>query len=141
MVAKTHRMPHGVATISRMLKNIGLFCKRDLQKRPIFCKTTYIFKYPTNCSHPIRPVGCLISCVTVRKVAAANGKALLKNMTCKDGTRKMHTHTHTYATTHTHTHPMGRRHPVSKCQIAHKSVMPIVSACDGVSGSSTCCGV
>jgi len=36
-----------------MLKNIGLFCKRDLQKRPIFCKETYIFKHPTHRSHPI----------------------------------------------------------------------------------------
>jgi len=46
-------IPYGVATISRMLKNIGLFCKRDLQKRHIFCKETYIFKHPTNGSHPI----------------------------------------------------------------------------------------
>jgi len=46
-------MRYGVATISRMLKNIGLFCKRALQKRPIFCKETYIFKHPTNRSHPI----------------------------------------------------------------------------------------
>jgi len=45
---------YGVATISRMLKNIGLFCNRDLQKRPIFCKETYIFKHPTHRSHPIR---------------------------------------------------------------------------------------
>ena len=44
---------YGVATISRMLKNIGLFCKRALQKRPIFCKETCIFKHPTNRSHPI----------------------------------------------------------------------------------------
>jgi len=44
---------YGVATISRMLKNIGLFCKKDLQKRPIFCKETYIFKHPTHRSHPI----------------------------------------------------------------------------------------
>jgi len=44
---------YGVATISRMLKNIGLFCKRDLQKRPIFCKETYIFKHPTHRSRPI----------------------------------------------------------------------------------------
>jgi len=44
---------YGVATISRMLKNIGLFCKRALQKRPIFCKETYIFKHPTHRSHPI----------------------------------------------------------------------------------------
>jgi len=53
-----HRKPpmsgwYGVATISRMLKNIGLFCKRALQKKPIFCKETYIFKHPTHRSHPI----------------------------------------------------------------------------------------
>jgi len=29
---------HGVATISRLLQIIGFFCKRALQKRPIFCK-------------------------------------------------------------------------------------------------------
>ena len=28
----------GVATMSRLLENIGLFCKRAIQKRPIFCK-------------------------------------------------------------------------------------------------------
>jgi len=42
-----------VATINRMLKDIGLFCKRALQKRPVFCKETCIFKHPTNRSHPI----------------------------------------------------------------------------------------
>ena len=44
---------YGVATTSRMLKNIGLFCKRALQKRPVFCKETCIFKHPTHRSHPI----------------------------------------------------------------------------------------
>ena len=44
---------YGVATISRMLKNIGLFCKRALQKRPVFCQETCIFKHPTHRSHPI----------------------------------------------------------------------------------------
>jgi len=48
---------YGVATISRMLKNIGLFCKRALQKRPVFCKETCIFKHPTNRSHPIVNIG------------------------------------------------------------------------------------
>ena len=42
-----------MATISRLLKSIGLFCKRALQKRPIFSKETYNFKEPTNRSHPI----------------------------------------------------------------------------------------
>jgi len=49
-LTKSH---YGVATISRMLKNIGLFCKRALQKRPVLCKETCIFKHPTNRSHPI----------------------------------------------------------------------------------------
>jgi len=44
---------YGVATISRMLQIIGLFCKRALQKRPVFCKETFIFKHPTHRSHPI----------------------------------------------------------------------------------------
>jgi len=47
---------YGVATISRMLKNIGLFCKRALQKRPVFCKETCIFKHPTHRSHPIATI-------------------------------------------------------------------------------------
>ena len=47
MMAKTNRM-YEVATISRMLKNIGLFCKRAVQKRPIFCKETFIFQHSTN---------------------------------------------------------------------------------------------
>jgi len=39
---------YGVATISRFLKIVGLFCKRALQKRPIFCKETYEFQEATN---------------------------------------------------------------------------------------------
>ena len=46
---------YGVATISRLLKITGLFCKRALQKRPVFCKETCIFKHPTHRSHPISP--------------------------------------------------------------------------------------
>ena len=42
-----------VATISRLLKIIGLFCKRALLKRLYSAKETYDFKEPTNCSHPI----------------------------------------------------------------------------------------
>ena len=46
-----------VATISRLPKNIGLFCKRALYKRLYFAKETYIFKEPTNHSHPIVTLG------------------------------------------------------------------------------------
>jgi len=65
---------YGVATISRLLKIIGLFCKRALQKRPISSKETCNSKEPTNHSHPIALVH----------------------------TPKIHTRTH--ARTHTHTH-------------------------------------
>jgi len=44
---------YGVASMSRTLKIIGLFCKRALQKRPIFCKETYMFKRSIDRSHPI----------------------------------------------------------------------------------------
>ena len=45
--------PYVVATISRILKIIGLFCKRALQKRLYDEKETYNFKEPTSRSHPI----------------------------------------------------------------------------------------
>ena len=45
--------PYGVASISRLLKITGLFCKGALQKRRYSAKETYNFKEPTNRSHPI----------------------------------------------------------------------------------------
>jgi len=50
----THTLdtPYGVATMSRILKIIGLFCKKTLQKRRYSAKETYDFKEPTNRSHP-----------------------------------------------------------------------------------------
>ena len=44
---------HEVATTSRLLKIIRLFCKRALQKRAYPAKEIYKFKEPTNRSHPI----------------------------------------------------------------------------------------
>ena len=52
-VVETCISTHGVATISRLLKIIGLFCKRDLLKRRYSTKEPYNFKEPTNRSHPI----------------------------------------------------------------------------------------
>jgi len=58
---------YGVATISRLLKIIGLFCKRALHKRPIFSKEICDFKEPTNRSHPI---SCICMChIYVTQVA------------------------------------------------------------------------
>ena len=38
----------GMATVSRLLKIIGLFCKRAIQKRRYSAKETYDFEEPTN---------------------------------------------------------------------------------------------
>ena len=53
VLAHMWRRGYGVATISRLPKNIGIFCKRALWKRPYSARETYIFKEPTNHSHPI----------------------------------------------------------------------------------------
>jgi len=42
---------HSAATISRLLRIIGLFCKRALQKRLYSAEENYNFKEPTNRSH------------------------------------------------------------------------------------------
>jgi len=42
-----------MSTISRFLKDVGLFCERALQTRWSSAKQTYIFKEPTNHSHRI----------------------------------------------------------------------------------------
>ena len=46
---------YGVATTSRLLEMIGLFCKRALWKRLYSAKETYTFKEPTNRSHCTAP--------------------------------------------------------------------------------------
>jgi len=52
-----------VATISRLLKIIGLFCKTALQKRRYSAKETYNFKEPTNRSHLIPHFQLSPSCI------------------------------------------------------------------------------
>jgi len=47
-----HKCTHTSAR-PRLLKIIGLFCKRALYKRRYSAKETYNFKKPTNCGHPI----------------------------------------------------------------------------------------
>ena len=44
---------YGVATISRLLEIIGLFCKRALYKRLYSAKETWNFEEPTYRSYPI----------------------------------------------------------------------------------------
>jgi len=44
---------YGVATISRLLKILGLFCRKSAVLQGSFAKEPYNFKEPTNRSHPI----------------------------------------------------------------------------------------
>jgi len=44
---------YGVAMISRLLKIIGLFCKRALVKSLYSAQETWTFMEPTHLSHPI----------------------------------------------------------------------------------------
>jgi len=44
---------YGVATITRLLKIIGLFCRIQSPLQSSFAKETYNCKEPTNRSHPI----------------------------------------------------------------------------------------
>ena len=71
---------YGVATISRLLQMIGLFCTRALYKRRYSAKETYNFMEPTHRSHPIS--------IEIRMLNA----------------RTHSTHTHNTHTQHTHTH-------------------------------------
>jgi len=71
---------YGVASISRLLKILGLFCNRALLKRLYSAKETYYFKEPTDCSHPIAT--CLYTHIHTY----------------------IHTHTYTYIHTYIHTH-------------------------------------
>jgi len=59
----------GVASYSRLLKIIGLFCKRDLEKRRYSAKETRHFKEPANRSHPMPG---LLRVVSMRQVAYVN---------------------------------------------------------------------
>jgi len=50
---------YGVATISRLLKILGLFCRISSLLQGSFAEETYNFKAPTHRSHPIRGVVAL----------------------------------------------------------------------------------
>jgi len=49
---------YGVASISRLLKKIGLFCRISSLLQGSFAKETYHFMEPTNRSHPIPVYVC-----------------------------------------------------------------------------------
>ena len=45
-----------MATISRLLKIIDLFCRISSVLEGSFAKETYDFMEPTNCSHPVHVI-------------------------------------------------------------------------------------
>jgi len=76
-----------VATISRLLKIIGLFCKRALYKRPYSAKETYDSKKPTNRSHRISWYGTRTHTLSLTRIQT-----------------KTHLHAHTLTHMHKYTH-------------------------------------
>jgi len=46
--------------ISRLVKVIGLFCKKAPHRKLDSAKETYDFKEPCNCSHPISAIQLLL---------------------------------------------------------------------------------
>jgi len=118
---------YGVASISRLLKMKGLFCKRALQKRRYSARETYIFKEITNRSHPI------IVCVSHVHSPTQNSPIHPPTHPHTPHRRPgstfapldlrfwkyththvqilcTHTHIHTRAHTHTHTHTYTQSH-------------------------------
>ena len=66
---------YGVASISRLLKMIGLFYKRALQKRLYSAKETN-FKEPTNRSHPVAPYEVALICRLLKIIGLFCKRAL-----------------------------------------------------------------
>ena len=89
---------YGVATVSRIDKITGLFCRISSLLWVSFAKETYKFIEPTNCSHPIR-----IQVPTIES-KLMNGIKILLLCTHAHTHLHTHTHTHTCACTHTHVH-------------------------------------
>ena len=63
--ARRNELRYGLATISRLLKIVGLFRKVALQKRLYSAKETYHFQDPTNRSHPISLIRDAMICDTI----------------------------------------------------------------------------
>ena len=122
---------YGVASISRLLKMKGLFCKRALQKRRYSARETYIFKEITNRSHPI------IVCVSHVHSPTQNSPIHPPTHPHTPHRRPgstfapldlrfwkyththvqilcTHTHIHTRAHTHTHTHTYTYTHTIQE---------------------------
>jgi len=63
LVLRERLRRYGVATVSRIDKIIGLFCRISSLLLASFAKETYNLIDPTNCSHPVCCVVCVVCCL------------------------------------------------------------------------------
>jgi len=75
-------MSRGIATMSRLLLIIGLFCQRALQKRLYSAKETYNFKEPNNHSHPICRTYQRLCVTHLRRVSHISSHVTHMNKSC-----------------------------------------------------------
>ena len=98
----TNTQKYGVASTSRLLKIISLFCKRALQKRRYSAKETCNFKEPTNRSHHLHRH---THTITRKLVYMPHDHMFLYRQThTHTHTQTHNTRTHAHAHTNTHTH-------------------------------------
>ena len=97
---------YGVATISRLLETIGLFCRISSVLYGSFAKETYNFKEPSNRSHAIMRSGRVQqrACTRARAHAHTRTHANTHARACA------HTRTNTYTQTQTNRHINTQRH-------------------------------
>ena len=116
-----------MATISRLLKIIGLFCRISSLLQGSFVKETYNFKEPTNHSHPmcmyvrtyihmyVHICKCVRTCMYVRMSACMSACMYVHRLkftyVCTHVRAYMRTCIHAYARTHVRTYArMYARH-------------------------------
>jgi len=68
---------YGVATISRLLKIIGLFCRIQSLLQGSLAKETYNLKEPTSRSHPI---AVCLDCILVCKIVCLSSGSLCSSV-------------------------------------------------------------
>jgi len=124
-----------VATISRLLKILGLFCRIESLLLGSFAKKTYNFKEPTNRSHPImyHARKCIYThiCIITYKWHTHSNTHMLDEQTNVHA-YKRHTHIYTYLYTYPrqHAHRTHVTHTLSQMRhSAHASRDECICVC------------
>jgi len=126
---------YGVATKHRLLKIIGLFCKKALLNRRYSAKETYDLKEPTNRSHPI-PVIYLYRLFfepfPKKKYQASEGHMHV-NMQYSRENLYTYTSIHVYTYTHIYAHIHMRVYVHKDTHSTHTQILPV--CCGKMEGS------